>query len=78
VPPSITLEEAQARLKEIIHQLSPGEELVITENQQVIAKLVAEQSPKSRLRPPPGLGKGMISIVSDDDEHLKDFTEYMP
>ena len=26
----------------------------------------------------PGLGKGMISIVSDDDDHLKDFAEYMP
>jgi hypothetical protein len=30
------------------------------------------------LRPPPGLGKGYITIVSDDDEHLKDFEEYMP
>ena len=75
---TITVEEAQARLKEIIHQLSPGEEIVITENQHPVAKLVSEQSPKPRLRPPPGLGKGMITIVSDDDEHLEDFTEYMP
>ena len=28
--------------------------------------------------PPPGLGKGFITVVSDDDEHLKDFEEYMP
>ncbi len=75
---AVTIEEAQAKLPEIIHQLSPGEELVITENQQPVAKLVGEQSPKPRLRPPPGLGKGMITIVSDDDEHLKDFAEYMP
>lgn len=75
---TITVEEAQAKLKQLIHQMAPGEEVVITENQQRIAKLVSEPSPQSRLRPPPGLGKGMITIVSDDDEHLKEFSEYMP
>lgn len=75
---TITVEEAQAKLRELIHLMGPGEEVVITENQQPIAKIVSEQSPKPRLRPPPGLGKGMITIVSDDDEHLKDFAEYMP
>lgn len=75
---TVTIEEAQAKLKEIIHRMAPGEELVITENRQPVAKLVSEPSPKPRLRPPPGLGKGMITIVSDDDEHLKDFAEYMP
>jgi antitoxin (DNA-binding transcriptional repressor) of toxin-antitoxin stability system len=41
---TISVEEAQARLKEIIHQMSPGEELVITENQQPVAMLVSHQS----------------------------------
>jgi prevent-host-death family protein len=75
--PTVTIEEAQAKLKELIHRLAPGEEVVITENEHPVAKLVGEQ-PKPQLRPPPGLGKGMITIVSDDDEHLKDFAEYMP
>lgn len=75
---TISVEEAQAKLKELIHQMAPGEEVVITENQQRIAKLVSEQLPQPRMRPPPGLGKGMITIVSDDDEHLKEFAEYMP
>lgn len=74
---TITIEEAQAKLKELLHQLAPGEEVIITENQQPLAKLVSEQ-PKPGLRPPPGLGKGCITIVSEDDEHLKDFAEYMP
>lgn len=30
------------------------------------------------LRLPPGLGKGIITVVSEDDEHLADFAEYMP
>jgi len=75
---TISVEEAQAHLKELIGKLAPGEELVITDNQQPVAKLVGHPLPASRLRPPPGLGKGMITIVSDDDEHLRDFAEYMP
>jgi antitoxin (DNA-binding transcriptional repressor) of toxin-antitoxin stability system len=74
---AITLNDAQFQLKELIDKLAPGEEVVIMENEQPVAKLVG-QSPKPRLRPPPGLGKGMITIVSDDDDHLKDFEEYMP
>jgi prevent-host-death family protein len=76
---TITIDEAQAKLKELIHQLAPGEEVIITENQQPVAKLVGEQhQPKPGLRPPPGLGKGFITVVSDDDEHLEDFEDYMP
>ena len=73
----ITLEEAQAGLADLIHKLTPGEEIVITENDLPVAKLVGEKPPV-RLRPEPGLCKGWITIVSDDDEHLKDFAEYMP
>jgi prevent-host-death family protein len=76
---SITIDEAQAKLKDLIHQLAPGEEVVITENQQPVAKLVSEPpKPKRGLRLPPGLGKGFITVLADDDEHLKDFEEYMP
>ena len=76
---SVTIEEAQAKLPEIIQHLLPGEEITITEHGEPLAQVKkAELSTKPRLRPPPGLGKGMITIVSDDDEHLKDFAEYLP
>lgn len=79
MPETITIEEAQAKLKDLIHRLAPGEEVVITENERPVAKLKSEQ-PKAMqgLRPDPGLGKGFITIVSDDDEHMKGFEEYMP
>jgi len=32
---------------------------------------------KSQQRPGPGLCKGMITIIADDEDHLKDFEEYM-
>jgi prevent-host-death family protein len=72
----VSVEEAQARLKELIHRLAPGEEVVITENQQPVAKLVSEQLPQRKPRVP-GKCKGMITLLVEDDEHLKDFEEYM-
>jgi antitoxin (DNA-binding transcriptional repressor) of toxin-antitoxin stability system len=74
---SVTIQEAQAKLSDLIHKLTPGEELVITEDSQPIAKLVGEK-PSAQQRPQPGLFKGMITIAADDEEHLRDFTEYMP
>lgn len=76
---TITIEEAQIHLKDLIHQVASGQDIIITENQQPVARLVSEHTkPKSGLRPPPGLGKGMIAILSEDEEHLKEFAEYMP
>jgi prevent-host-death family protein len=73
---TVTIQEAQAKLAELIHKLMPGDEVVITENNQPVAKLVSEKPAVQR--PPPGLCKEMITIVADDDEHLKDFADYMP
>lgn len=56
---TITLEEAQASLKEIIRRLRPGHSLVITENGQPVAKLIGELSnpptPEQRERMAAGL-----------------------
>jgi antitoxin (DNA-binding transcriptional repressor) of toxin-antitoxin stability system len=66
---TVTLEEAQAKLPELIKNLAVGEEVVITRNQQPVARLLAQEKPK---RPPRKAGncKGMLAIVADDDEHL--------
>jgi antitoxin (DNA-binding transcriptional repressor) of toxin-antitoxin stability system len=75
--PTMSIEEVQATLSEIIKKLGPGEEVIITQDDQPVAKLVslstlARQSPKF------GSAKGMLIIHAEDDEHLKDFKEYMP
>ena len=72
---AITIQEAQAKLPDLIHNLTPGEEVVITENNQAVAKLVG--SPQ-KPHPIPGRCKGMLTIVAEDDDHLEDFKEYMP
>jgi prevent-host-death family protein len=43
---TVTIEEAQAKLSELIERLAIGEELVITRNRQPIARLIAEEPPK--------------------------------
>jgi antitoxin (DNA-binding transcriptional repressor) of toxin-antitoxin stability system len=77
MPGSITVEEAQANLKHLIDNLTPGEEIVIMENQQPVARLVGER-PARPPRPAPGLGKGSILFMAPDfDEPLEEFREYM-
>ena len=41
----VTIEEAQATLAELIDRLAPGEEVIITRNQQPVAKLVGQELP---------------------------------
>jgi antitoxin (DNA-binding transcriptional repressor) of toxin-antitoxin stability system len=73
--PSITIEDAQTRLPQIIERLLPGESVVITREDKPVARLMAEAPPRKPRKA--GNCKGMIAIVSDDDSHLKDFAEYM-
>ena len=70
---SVTLEEAQANLGGLIHQLAPGEELVVTEGNQPIAKIMV---PKQRVKL--GAMRGSVLYMAPDfDAPLDDFKEYM-
>jgi prevent-host-death family protein len=71
-----TIEEAQAKLSELIDKLAPGEEVIITRNEQPVAKLVGQQRPIRKPRRP-GSAKGKLVILAEDDEHLQDFKDYM-
>ena len=62
---TITIEEAQAKLNEIIHQLAPGDAIIVTENHQTVARLRTESDQPIK-RAPPGLGKGGILYMSPD------------
>jgi antitoxin (DNA-binding transcriptional repressor) of toxin-antitoxin stability system len=71
-----TLEEAQAHLKELINKLAPGEEVIIMEDQQPVAKLVGER-PAHQPRPAPGLGHGSVLYMAPDfDEPMEEWKEY--
>lgn len=73
---TVTLQEAQAALADLIHRLNPGEEVVITGNEQPVAKHMA--SPIEKARPQLGRCKGMMTLHIEDDEHLDQFNGYTP
>jgi antitoxin (DNA-binding transcriptional repressor) of toxin-antitoxin stability system len=74
---TVSLAEAHARLPELIKGLAPGEELSILEGERTVAKLVGTDStPLEPRRAGNAIGK--LVILAEDDEHLKDFQEYMP
>lgn len=74
---TITLAEAQAKLKEIICQLAPGEEVVITDNQLPVAKLVSTAEPPRKPRQPGTLRGTVLYMAPDFDAPLEEFKEYM-
>ena len=71
-----TLEEVQAQLPQMVDSLKPGTEIVITRQGKPVAKLVPETRPTRQPRKP-GSAKGMLVVLKEDDEHLKDFAEYL-
>ena len=73
----ITLTEAQLHLSELIANLQPGEEVQICQDDRPIARLTIEPR-KTRKPRQPGSAVGTLTIVSDDDDHLEAFSEYMP
>jgi prevent-host-death family protein len=73
----VSIQEAQAKLSDLIHRLTPEEEVVITENDQPVARLVSALGPQ---RPPRRLGtlRGTVLYMAPDfDAPLEDFKEYM-
>ena len=72
----VTIQEAQAGLSDLIHKLVPGEEVVITENDQPVAKL-ARTELKKQWPCKAGSAKGKIWMAPDFDAPLEDFKEYM-
>lgn len=73
---SVTLEEAQARLPELLEQLPPGEEITITEQGRPLAHLKKAE----RASCPCKAGsyrKVQFWMAPDFDAPLDDFKDYM-
>jgi antitoxin (DNA-binding transcriptional repressor) of toxin-antitoxin stability system len=75
---TVTIEEAQASLLEIIHRLTPGDEVLITENNQTVARIVPALPAPQRGPRQLGTMKGTVLYMAPDfDAPLEDFKEYM-
>lgn len=75
--PTVTLEEAQAHLPDLIHNLQPGQELVITEDSQPIARL-SRSEPRTQWPCKAGSASRTRHWMAPDLEApLAEFKEYM-
>jgi antitoxin (DNA-binding transcriptional repressor) of toxin-antitoxin stability system len=77
--PTITLQEAQATLPELIHRLIPGETVQITEDGRAVAEVTATHIPPQK-REPRKLGNqagSVLYMAPDFDAPLEDMKEYM-
>lgn len=72
---SIPIEQAATHLAELVGNLKPGDEIVLTEHDRPVARILPSQSKTVRRKA--GSCKGMLIVQREDDEHLKDFREYM-
>jgi antitoxin (DNA-binding transcriptional repressor) of toxin-antitoxin stability system len=74
---TVTIEEAQARLKALIEQMHPGEEIIITRDLKPVARLIAEGTPQLPARQL-GMMKGsVLHMAPEVDAPLEEFREYM-
>lgn len=71
----ITVEKTQnVQLPELIESVIKGEEIIFTQNNLPVAKLVAVNSAKTQ--PQFGSAKGLFTLAEDFDAPLEDFDEY--
>ena len=75
---NITVEEAQANLSDLIDGLQADDEVIITRNNQPVARLVPSIAVGKTPRCPATL-RGTVTFMSPDfDAPLDEFQEYMP
>jgi len=74
---TLTIEQAAQRLPELLKSLGPKDEIILKKDDQEVAHIVIGE-PEPKKRRVPGALKGILTIISDDDEHLADFKDYMP
>jgi antitoxin (DNA-binding transcriptional repressor) of toxin-antitoxin stability system len=75
---TVTLQEAQSRLTEIIDKLPPGEEIVITRDDKPVATIRATPPSPSRKQRQLGTLKGSVLYMAPDFDAIPEgFEEYL-
>ncbi|MBI5384370.1 MAG: DUF2281 domain-containing protein [Verrucomicrobia bacterium] len=71
---TIAIESAKFALMELVEKLAGGEEIVLTKDAKLVAKVLPAES--SRSFKGRGCAKGLITMAPDFDEPLECFKEY--
>ncbi len=78
---TVTLENAKLELSDLVKRAANGEEVVITDADNPVARLISANGSANivdSIRPRFGSGKGQVLYMAPDfDAPLEDFKEYM-
>lgn len=75
----VSIEDAQARLAELIRDMSPGDELIITAGSRPVARLTTTTGPQETTPRQPGTLSGTVTWMAPDfDAPVPEFQGYMP
>jgi antitoxin (DNA-binding transcriptional repressor) of toxin-antitoxin stability system len=73
---TVSIQQASSKLSELVLALGPGDEIVLTENDRPVARIVPNVVTLTRT---PGGWKGKLEIVDDNDDFiLEQFQDYLP
>lgn len=75
---TITIEQAQAQLPQLIEQARAGDEIVITRDQKPVATLTIHTPTTHKPRQPGTLKGTVLYMAPDFAAPLEEFKEYMP
>jgi antitoxin (DNA-binding transcriptional repressor) of toxin-antitoxin stability system len=75
---NVSIEEARAKLSELIHDLHPGDEVIITEGENPVARLLPPVNRREGKKRQLGTLHGTVRYIAPDfDAPLEDFKDYM-
>jgi antitoxin (DNA-binding transcriptional repressor) of toxin-antitoxin stability system len=73
---TISIEQASVELRGLVSALKPGDEIILTDNERPVARIVSDAARPKRVA---GNCKGMLEILDDgDDVILEHFKDYLP
>ena len=73
----VSLEVASTQLPELIQEARQGEEVILTQENLPVARIIPIPQPRRRRQP--GSAKGLILHIAEDFDAIPEgFEEYMP
>jgi antitoxin (DNA-binding transcriptional repressor) of toxin-antitoxin stability system len=67
---TVSIQQASAQLAELVRMLEPGDQIVLTDGDQHVARIVPEAAPLPHRKA--GACRGMLEILDDGDAGITD------